>query len=474
MTNLSEQTQQLSPPHERRPVTVGMAVVLGLVSMAYPSALPSLGSYSVIFSPGSPLLSSVVTIIVVLALVQVITFFARRYVGTGGLLTYTYNPQRPFAGLLVAASLIGGYLAVIAAIVASASQYVVSILTKAGLDGVASPLAQAGIVALAGGFIGLVSYFGIEASFKLVAILGLAGMPFFLWVTVQGGLTVGLDFAPVLGTDTFNSGSILLGIALALGAFIGIDSVATLASDTANPRRNIPRIMYIVVLVGIPVVLISLVFSAPVVAQLGDQMTAGAASSISALAFASGLGWMSVPLDVLGLCATIAMGITMQNYAARFLAAGADVGLLPRFLGRLSAKRGNPTTAAVVLAIVAVGVPVLVGLVTAASPISLAIDVGVQVQYAWSISYIVVCVVAIWAIGRKARQHWGTLVCAVVGLLGFAGLEVNTLKDGFASTGSAQACVTVLVVFGIFAVFVVSHLVRRGRSVDLAAIDRVE
>jgi amino acid transporter len=474
MTDVSEQTQQLSPSPERRPVTVRMAVVLGVVSMAYPAVLPSLGSYSVIFSPGSPLLSSVVTIIVVLALVQVITFFARRYVGTGGLLTYTYNPKRPFAGLLVAASLIGGYLAVIAATVATASQYVVSVLTKTGLDGVASPLAQAGIVALIGGFIGLGSYFGIEASFKLVMILGLAGLPFFLWVTIQGGLTVGLDFAPVLGTDTFNSGPILLGIALALGAFVGIDSVATLASDTDNPRRNIPRILYIVVLVGVPVVLISLVFSAPVVVQLGGQMTAGAASSISALAFASGLDWMSVPLDVLGLCATVAMGITMQNYAARFLAAGADVGLLPRFLGRLSPKRGNPTTAVVVLAIVAVGVPVLIGLGTAASPIGLAISIGVQVQYAWSISYIVVCVVAIWAIATKARRHRGTFLCAVAGLLGFAGLEVNTLKDGFASAGSTQAWVTVLIVFGIFAVFLVSHLVRRGQSIDLAAIDRVE
>ena len=474
MTNIREQSQQqLTPPHERRTVSVGMAVVLGLVSMAYPTVLATVGVYSVIFSPGSPLLSITVTIVVVLALVQVITFFARRYVGAGGLLTYTYNPKRPLAGLLVAASLVGGYFAVIASTVAVASQYVVSMLARSGLEGVASPLAQTGILVLVGGVIGLVSYFGIEASFKLVAILGLTGLPFILWVTIQGGLTTGLDFTPVLGIDSFNPSSILLGVVLALGVFIGVDSLATLASDTANPRRNIPRIMYIVILLGIPVVLISLVFSAPVAVQLSGQMEAGV-SSVSALALASGLGWMSVPLDALALCATVAMGITMQNYAARFLATGADVGLLPRFLGRLSPKRGNPTTAAVVLAIVAVGVPVLIGLGTAASPIGLAISIGVQVQYAWSISYIVVCVLAIWAIATTARRHWGTFLCAVAGLLGFAGLEVNTLKDGFASAASTQAWVTVLIVFGIFAVFAVSHLLRRDRSIDVAAIDRVE
>ena len=86
----------------RKKLTLRKAIILGLVSMGYTSTLGALGAYQVLYSPASPLLSMAVTMIMVLALVQVITYFARQHVGTGGLLTYTYDPDNPYPGYFVA------------------------------------------------------------------------------------------------------------------------------------------------------------------------------------------------------------------------------------------------------------------------------------------------------------------------------------------------------------------------------------
>jgi len=260
---------------------------------------------------------------------------------------------------------------------------------------------------------------------------------------------------------------------MVVACFIAFDSLSTIAAETENPRRSIPRILYTVVLAGAPIILISLIFTASVVTNHTDAFIAGE-SPMSILANSAGVPWMSIPLDLFIALSTMAMGITVLSFGGRFVATMAEIGLLPRYLAKINQKRENPTRAVIALGAISIGAPLAFAFIAGGSSVDLSITIGTQLGYAWSLSYVVVSILAIWLIATRHREAWFTALCGVVAAVGFIAFEANVLKDGFGNKDSTDAWVAIIAVFVAFVWFVIVHRSRKGESIDLTVIDQVE
>lgn len=147
--------------------------------------------------------------------------------------------------------------------------------------------------------------------------------------------------------------SIAAGAALLALSFLGFDAVSTLAEEAEEPTRDIPRAIFIIVLVaGAFFISISYVMQVlfPDVSVLEDVV--GASPEIAK--YIGGAAFQTVFVGGY-MMAVLACGITQQMAAARLLyAMGRDGALLPkRLFGTLSARTGVPVSNVLVIAVIA-------------------------------------------------------------------------------------------------------------------------
>ena len=458
-------------PKKLRPI---QALGLGLVGMGYGPTLATLGAYLIIYSPNGPILTIVVVFVAIFAVAGVVAFFARQYVGRGGMLTYAYRTAGHVAGYLMGATLLLGNILLVAVIVASSAIFGISAASRLGIDA-SGTTAQIVVLAIIGSVSTLVCLRGLRSAADIGSILGLVCLPFIAWVLIQGGVTMGIDVDAIFLFDppTFDPGTFVFGLVLIASAFFGFEQLTTLAADTESPRRSIPLVLFGCVIVGIPVAVLSLVFGAAIGTQKVDELVAGA-SPLSILADAAGLGWMSVPLDLLVFAAALALQIAVQTYGSQLLSTMGEIGLLPRWFAFRGKRWGIAFRSVITIGLVSILVPIIVAVVTAGGPIDTAIYLTEPIGFIWSIAYIIIGVLALWLVAR-ARSGWLTALCAVVVILGFGALMVFALKDGFSTVFSTEAWLVVIAIGVVFLAFWALHKVRtRTGSIDLTKLDDVE
>ncbi len=86
--------------------------------------------------------------------------------------------------------------------------------------------------------IGLLSFYGVEISARLMLVLGLAEVVIVL-LLCAAGLNAGAVPAAVPGGG--GAHGLWLGVVLAIFSFTGFESVAPLAEETEAPKKNLPR-----------------------------------------------------------------------------------------------------------------------------------------------------------------------------------------------------------------------------------------
>ena len=183
-------------------------------------------------------------------------------------------------------------------------------------------------------------------------------LSFNTWLRSSGG--PGL-FAPFTVGDSGWTG-IFAGSAVLALSFLGFDAVSTLAEETKDARRNIPRAILITTLVG--GLLFTLVSWAGSLAIQPDW----AAMSTSELDTASTLLMESTGGELLMnffvavyVAGCIGSGMTGQVGVSRILFAMGRDGLLPKPLARVWKKRGTPvvaTTTVTVLTLCGIFLPI--------------------------------------------------------------------------------------------------------------------
>jgi len=465
-------TDTALPPKKLRPI---QALVLGLVGMGYGDLLATLGAYLMIFTPNAPLLTLAIVFLVILAVAQVVAFFAKRYVGRGGLLTYAFNAGGTVPGVLTGATLLIGNVLLVAVVVANCAIYAISVFVHFDVPA-ASPIMQTAVLAGIGIVSTLICLRGLRSAADAGGILGLICLPFVAWVLIQGGLTMGVDWGLIFNFDltAFDPSIFVVGLVIAGSSYFGFEQVTTLAADTESPKRSIPLILFGCVAVGAPVMLLSLVFGARTGILHVDAIEAGE-SPLAILANAAGLHWLAVPLDVMVLASSLALLIAVQTYGSQLISTMGEIGLLPRRLSHRSSRRNVPVAAIVTTGVIAIVAPMLVALISGGSPVDTAIYLNQPIGYLWAIAYIVIGVLALWVIARTSGRHWLTASCALVVVIGFVVILAFSMKDGFSTMFAAEAWIAVISVALLFAMFWILHVIRsKTGHIDMTRMDEVE
>jgi amino acid transporter len=248
-----------------------------------------------------------------------------------------------------------------------------SAVTTALLCGAGYIIAISSVLAVSGGFLALTLqyYFGWNIPWIILSVLltggaivmmlrgvgvstRLAGLFFGFEMLVlivvsivtlakNGGHLSFTPFEPSHITNGFSG--LAAGFPLAVYLFIGWENSAALAEETNNPRRNVPRAVFLsVALMGVSYLL----FAYATVSGFGYNGAKLAAPSdlIPFITVAHGaLAALALFAYLAGLTSTLGVLISAVNSQARLIFNAGREGLLPRWIGRVQPGRQTPRNA---------------------------------------------------------------------------------------------------------------------------------
>lgn len=131
-----------------------------------------------------------------------------------------------------------------------------------------------------------------------------------------------------------------LGFPVAVYMFVGWENSAALAEETDNPRKNVPKAIFISIVL---MALSYLLFSYATVVSFNYNVTTLAAAEVPFITAAQKVsGVLALFAYIAGFTSTIGVLIAGSNSQARLIFNAAREGLLPAGLARLHSKRRTP------------------------------------------------------------------------------------------------------------------------------------
>jgi APA family basic amino acid/polyamine antiporter len=209
---------------------------------------------------------------------------------------------------------------------------------------------------------------GLRHSARLTLILSAVQVVGLLFIIGIGATHLGEE--PLVGDSTLPS--VLGGAALVFFAFIGFDEVITLAEETRDPTRTVPRALLLAL--GLSTVLYMGVAVAAVSVIGADALGASDRPLADVMAHVLG-GRAEGVTAVVALISTTNTSLLALTAGSRILYGMADTGALPRPLARVSVGTEVPTTAIVTAGIGAIAFALVGDLTLVASVTNVAVYV---------------------------------------------------------------------------------------------------
>ncbi|MET3292062.1 APC family permease [Brevibacillus fluminis] len=197
-------------------------------------------------------------------------------------------------------------------------------------------------------FITVVNIWNIKIGASINGLLVLfqfATVVIFVFLAVKGlhqgdGTGKLLSLQPFF-TETMDASTLLTGASILCFSFLGFDAVTTLTEETIDPKRNIPRGIFLVALIGGALFIVASYFTQSLFPDVSKLQNPEGASPEIAL-YIGGLLFQSVFLAA-ALTSTIASGIVSHVSASRLLyAMGRDNVLPARFFAYVHPKFQTP------------------------------------------------------------------------------------------------------------------------------------
>ncbi len=164
----------------------------------------------------------------------------------------------------------------------------------------------------------------------------LSSVPF-SWSHLSGGLT---------GLST--------GFPLALYMFIGWENGPALAEECRDPKRSVPRALYLSIAIG---TVLFVLFAYATVTGFHYDVSSIGRSSVPFLTVADHeLGKVAILAWIAGIVSVLAALVAGSGSQARMLFDGGRTGLLPAPLGRLRERTGTPVNALIAMAVIGLGI----------------------------------------------------------------------------------------------------------------------
>jgi amino acid transporter len=268
--------------------------------------------------------------------------FSRAQPSTGGFISFVGKAFGGTSAVTTALLCGAGYIIAISSVLAVSGGFL-SLMLQHYLGWnipwiILSALLTAGAV--------LMTVRGVGVSTKLAGFFFAFEMLVLIVVSIaslvhNGGHLSATPFEPSHITN--GASGLAAGFPLAVYLFIGWENSAALAEETGNPRRNVPRAVFL----SVALMVVSYVlFAYSTVTGFGYHGASLGKSTIPFISVASGLlATFAVFAYLAGLTSTIGVLISAVNSQARLIFNAGREGLLPRWIGRVHPTRRTPVNA---------------------------------------------------------------------------------------------------------------------------------
>ena len=275
-------------------------------------------------------------------LANTLSEFTKVMPSTGGFITFVGKTFGARTGVTTALLTGIGYIAAMASVVGIVGGFFQTLLQNYNVSGLQSvPWGIWTVLFLA--FAAFMMVRGISVSTKLAGFFFAFEMLVLVVVSIaalikfHGHLTMA-PFNPKNITHGFTG--LAAGFPLAIYLFIGWENSAALAEETDNPRKNVPKAVFTsVVIMSVSYLL----FAYSTVIGFSGDIGKLSSSAIPFITVAKGvLGAAAFFAFLAGMTSTLGALIAGTNSQARLVFNAGREGLLPKFIGKVHAKRRTP------------------------------------------------------------------------------------------------------------------------------------
>jgi amino acid transporter len=310
-------------------------------------------------------LTILVAMLAILFLTNTIAQFSRFTPSTGSFVTFTGKAFGPSVGAAISMFITFGYTVAASTVVSIAGAWVSETL-KVFLGLSINWAILTILISVATGWL-------VMRGVRLSTLWSGFFFYFEAGLLVLGGIIMMFSHPHFLTLAPFKLSNLTAGLAglgagfpLAVYLFIGWENSASLAEETENPRRNIPRAL-IAGTLAIGIFYIFLAYTT----EVGFNMDAHSLGA-SRLPFIDGLKSSAPGLVIVayfaGVTSILGSLIGLVNSQARILFNSGREGLMPAFLGKIHPQHQTPTSAMWVFLIIAVALILGFGLICGVTP----------------------------------------------------------------------------------------------------------
>jgi amino acid transporter len=396
---------------KKRVLSTPEVLAQSVANMA-PSAAMALLPLFVFYSAGNALwLSFGLALLVMLLVGYCAAQFAKRVNSAGSFYVWVTRALGPGAGHAAGWGLVLGYLFTGIACVLGFEIYGDQFLVGLGLS--PGNHAARAILYLAGGLApALVSVLDIRISQRAAFLLEAVSVTIILTLCIAVYVHSGGIFDHTqLTLSGFKPGGMVVGMVLAIFAFVGFESAGALGQEARNPARSVPRaIMWSCAAVG----LFYLIVSYAQLYGFGAAGFAKASTPLPQLADRVGLGTLSHFIAIGITFSMFACTLACLNAGSRMLLSFAHDGIAPRALTHTAPRTRSPDFAIWTVAIPMTVIPA-VYIMAGSTDTLLSSEMGTLATYGFMLAYVLVCLAAPLFLSR-AGHPWR--LAAVLGGLG--------------------------------------------------------
>jgi amino acid transporter len=287
-------------------------------------------------------LTIIVAGIAIALLGNTLSEFSRVHPSTGGFISYVGKTFGGTSAVTTALLCGAGYIIAISSVLAICGGYLSIVLQY--YFNVDIPWVLFSVVFTVGAVLMMIR--GVAVSTKLAGLFFGFEMLVLIVVSVaalikNGGHLSAVPFEPSHITNGFSG--LAAGFPLAVYLFIGWENSAALAEETSNPRRNVPRAVFLsIALMVVGYVL----YSYATATGFKYNVSALGSAAIPFINVSHDVAsWLAFFAYIAGITSTLGVLISAVNSQARLIFNAGREGLLPRWLGKVHPTRRTPVNA---------------------------------------------------------------------------------------------------------------------------------
>ena len=295
-------------------------------------------------------LTIIVAGIAIALLGNTLSQFSRAHPSTGGFISYVGKTFGGTSAVTTALLCGAGYIIAISSVLAICGGYLSIVLQY--YFNVDIPWGIFSVVFTAGAVLMMVR--GVAVSTKLAGLFFGFEMLVLIVVSVaaiikNGGHLSGVPFDPSHITNGFSG--LAAGFPLAVYLFIGWENSAALAEETGNPRRNVPRAVFLSVALMVTGYIL---YAYATATGFKYNVTALSSAEIPFISVSHDIAaWLAFFAYIAGITSTLGVLISAVNSQSRLIFNAGREGLLPRWLGRVHPQRRTPVNAIFAFVVIA-------------------------------------------------------------------------------------------------------------------------